>query len=371
MAQPGDVHIETQASEVARQAAVGEFLETWGRRLVTVPTYAVLCMCTVLALPLLLALAALVDLARGGKWVMVRTVAFLVAYLCCEVAGIVASFVIWVGRLLVRGTSHEQFLRWNFALQCWWGRTLFRAASWIFALRTEIEERGEVGHGPVIVFIRHASVADTVLAVVFLSSRYGLRLRYVLKRELLWDPCLDIVGNRLPNCFVRRGSGDSAREIAAVRRLLDGVGPEDGVLIYPEGTRFSPAKRARALARLAGSAPDLLARARALHHVLPPRLGGALALLQRNREADVVFCAHVGLEGTASFKELVSGRSIGETIRVVFWRVPFEQIPPDRDAKIAWLFDQWRAVDDWVGAHGTGAGGRPGGAATGTLRGDH
>jgi hypothetical protein len=69
----------------------------------------------------------------------------------------------------VRTSTREQFLHWNFALQRWWGVTLFRAAAWIFALRTGIEERGDVGRGPVIVFIRHASIADTLLAVVFLS----------------------------------------------------------------------------------------------------------------------------------------------------------------------------------------------------------
>ena len=37
------------------------------------------------------------------------------------------------------------------------------------------------------------------------------------ERELLWDPCLDVVGQRLPNVFVRRGDGDGASEIAAVR----------------------------------------------------------------------------------------------------------------------------------------------------------
>jgi 1-acyl-sn-glycerol-3-phosphate acyltransferase len=355
MADPSDINIETPAATIPRPAAISAFLETWGRRLVTVPTYTLGCVGIVLVLPVLLAFAAVLDLARRRNWVLMRTVTFLAAYLCCEVAGMVASFAIWVWRIVFRATSHEQFLTWNFALQCWWGSTLFRAAAWIFALRMEVDERGDLGHGPVIVFIRHASVADTLLPVVFLSSRHGLRLRYVLKRELLWDPCLDIVGNRLPNCFVHRGSDDSAREIAAVRGLLNDLGPRDGVLIYPEGTRFSPGKRERALTRLAARAPGLLERARVLNHVLPPRLGGALALLQRNREADIVFCAHVGLESTASFKELLRGRSIGNTVRVVFWRVPFEQIPRDREGKIEWLFEQWRAVDDWIGGSAPGA----------------
>jgi len=41
----------------------------------------------------------------------------------------------------------------------------------------------------------------------------------VLKRELLADPCLDIVGNRLPNHFLDRHATDSGPELAALPRV--------------------------------------------------------------------------------------------------------------------------------------------------------
>ena len=109
------------------------------------------------------------------------------------------------------------------------------------------------------------------------------RLRYVLKRELLWDPCLDIVGHRLPNCFIERGAKISAPEIERIRGLAQDLGPTDGVLIYPEGTRFTPERREAVLARIeARGDTALLERARALQNVLPPRLGGSLALLEES-----------------------------------------------------------------------------------------
>jgi len=203
------------------------------------------------------------------------------------------------------------------------------------------------------VFIRHVSTADTLLPVVLLTGRAGIVLRYVLKRELLWDPCLDIVGNRLPNCFVRRESGQSAAEIAAVVRLLDGLAAHEGVLIYPEGTRFTPAKRERALARLAegpATEPALLARARALTNLLPPRLGGPLALLESNPGADVLFCAHTGFEGTRSLADLMAGGLVGTTVRVRLWRVPFAEIPRTRSAMASWLYDHWARMDAWIAA---------------------
>jgi 1-acyl-sn-glycerol-3-phosphate acyltransferase len=170
-----------------------------------------------------------------------------------------------------------------------------------------------------------------------------------LKRELLWDPCLDIAGNRMVNCFVRRDSGAAEAEIAAVRDIARGIGAGEGVLIYPEGTRFTPAKRERALERIRASArPERLARAERLRHVLPPRLGGPLALLETCPDADVVFCAHVGFEGVRTMGDLVSGALVDGIVRVSLWRVPRDLVPEGPEARAAWLDAQWQRVDEWI-----------------------
>jgi 1-acyl-sn-glycerol-3-phosphate acyltransferase len=171
----------------------------------------------------------------------------------------------------------------------------------------------------------------------------------VIKRELLWDPCLDIVGHRLPNYFIRRGSEDSDREVRALRDLIRGVRPDEGVLVYPEGTRFSPAKRERILARLRERGQEGLARrAASLKNVLPPRLGGPLALLEDNPGLDVVVCAHTGFERATSFWELWNGGLRKLEVRVCFWRIPFAEIPREREERIDWLFAQWSRIDTWI-----------------------
>ena len=68
--------------------------------------------------------------------------------------------------------------------------------------------------------------------MVFYAIPFGVRLRYVLKKELLFDPCLDIVGNRLPNYFVDRGGQDSERARRGVAELVRDLGPDEGALIY-------------------------------------------------------------------------------------------------------------------------------------------
>ena len=50
---------------------------------------------------------------------------------------------------------------------------------------------------------RHAGPGDSFLLVHQLLSVYGRRPRVVMKAALQFDPSLDVLGNRLPNVFVR------------------------------------------------------------------------------------------------------------------------------------------------------------------------
>jgi 1-acyl-sn-glycerol-3-phosphate acyltransferase len=169
------------------------------------------------------------------------------------------------------------------------------------------------------------------------SRPHGLRLRYVLKQELLWDPCLDIVGHRIPNAFVDRFSDDSAHEIRRVADLARDLGPRDGILIYPEGTRFSEAKRARLLDRL--DPVDDTKR------------------LEYSRSLRYTFCAHTGFEGAASLAQIWKGALVHRRIRVQFRRVPREEIPTNRDERIAWIDEEWQRVDAWIAGHRFASGG--------------
>lgn len=323
----------------------------WARRVAAVSLYVALFSLLAVGFLPLAVLAATVDAARGQPWTAVRALLFFLWYLACELVGVAASFVLWVAWRADRDDA--RWIARNYQLQHWWASMLGRVAFRIFGVRLLVT--GDVprfGERPVLLFVRHASVADTILAALLVSVPHGVRLRYVLKRELLWDPCLDIVGNRLPNVFVRRDSAASAREIAAIGELARGLGPRDGVLIYPEGTRFTPAKKARIVEKLLRDGKHDAAReAEELRHVLRPRSGGALALLEMAPQADVVFLAHTGFEGSASFDRFASGALVGATVHAELRAVPSERIPADRDGRRAWLQEQWRLVDEFVDRH--------------------
>lgn len=322
------------------------FVEVWARRALTISGCLLIWLLLLAFFPLLLVAGAIIDVWRGGVWIITRCVLFFPFYFSCEAFGIIASFAIWLASGVWAGGCRERFLAWNFALQRWWANALCRGAQRVFGISIEVEGADELRDGPVIVFLRHASVADTLLPAVFIANPNGLRLRYVLKHELLLDPCLDIVGNRLPNSFVRRNSGDSYRVV----ELMKDLGQRDGVIIYPEGTRFTEAKRERIIEELARKGESYLCeRAGTLRNVLPPRLGGPLNLLEHNEAADVVFCAHFGFDGVVDLRDFLRGSLVGRVVRVRFWRVPFASIPKTRDARTEWLFENWVRVDEWVG----------------------
>ena len=335
----------------------------WARRAVTVPTYLCLGALSVALLPVTVAVALATDaVRRTGHLATLRCMLGLTLYVVCEAVGVVASVVLWVAGGLWPGATADRALTWNLLLQRAWARMLFHGARRIFSLRVEVTGQEAVRRGPLFLFSRHASTLDTLLPAVFVSQPYTLRLGHVMKRELLWDPCLDIVGQRTRNAFVRRGSDARDKEIALLRELAAALGERDGVLLFPEGTRFSPAKRARALAHLAETKQFArLERAKRLRYVLPPRRAGALALLETRPDVDVAFLAHVGFEGTASLTDIWRGTLIGRTIALCFWRVPSTAVPQTAEDRGAWLDAQWERVDAWTAAR---AGAQPAAAAS-------
>jgi 1-acyl-sn-glycerol-3-phosphate acyltransferase len=318
--------------------------------LVTVPAYFIAWALWLATAPLGLAIAAAVDLLRRPR-VALRSWALVAAYLSCEIVGIAASAALWIWREAI-GIEDERWDDLHFRLEAWWGATLFASVVRLFELRIEVESDSSLADGPYILLVRHTSAGDTLLASALVSRPLGMRLRYVLKQELLWDPCLDIVGRRLPNVFIDRSSRDSESEVRQVRRLGEELGPREGVLIYPEGTRFSKAKRARVLARLKERANTrMLEYAETLDSVLPPRTGGTLALLEASPAADVIVCAHTGFEGAGSLLRIWRGDLLRRTVQIRFRRVPRSGIPKLREEQISWLLTEWQRVSDWVSLH--------------------
>ena len=332
---------------------VRAFFEKWGRRSVTVPSFIIICLLLLALLPVTLPIAALVDAIRGTQWGASRFLLFLCLYFSTQTFSILLALVIWVfsGRWL--GLGKKLFVDWSYTLQRWYGSSLFYGTVRLYGIRLKIDEPPDLNRGPLMLFIRHASLPDTSLPGALFILRHRMRIRHIMKRELLWDPALDIGGNRIPNYFLRRKASDPEKELAEIRQLARDMTANEGIMIYPEGTRFTQAKRNKMIQSLAQKGKAALAeKAAALKNVRPPRVGGSLAILEgNNMKAYAVFCAHIGFEAASKMVDLLNGTLINSTIRVKLWKVPFDQIPKTREERIEWLFENWKKIDDWIELH--------------------
>lgn len=342
------------------------------RRLVTIPTLFLALGLTVLLSPLLALGAGAVDGLRADRgWPSVRLVGFLLAYLGYETIGVVRAGWIWISQPLARGRWTDR----NHQLQVWWVRNLIRAAGPILGLRLQVEVVGPLRPGPLIVAGRHVSLVDALLPAHVLGVGEDLRLRYVLTRGLGLDPCLDIVGHRLPNHFIDRGGSDSRAEIAALEQLGTDMGEHDAVVIFPEGGLFTRGRRERTLDHLERTGSDRMETARSLRHVLLPRQGGIAALMRAAPDADLMIVAHHGFEPLGSLKRLRRALPLAEPVRLRVERHARGDLPDDEDAMVRWLDEQWVTMDEWlttIGAEtrdiGEAGSARTAGSGTGAAR---
>ena len=319
------------------------------RRLKTIPPYILGLIVATALLPLLLIGALLVDIFRAitqrKPFMALRLVVFLWIYLVTDIAALLAMFVAWLvsgfglnSKLLVSSTWHAQQL---------WVRVLLGSVKLLFGLRIVDEGAECLRPGPVIVLIRHASIVDNFLPSALVAARERVRLRYVIKRELLSEPCLDVGGQRLPNYFVRRDTGEEV-ERENIGQLASGMGSEDGLLPYPEGTRFTAERRQRALEKIAERDPERAARLEPIEYLLPPKVGGLLAVLGQAPQTDVVLMIHQGFDGLRLISDIWGGALVGREINVRFTRVPYDQAPASRGEQVEWLDELWLEADRWV-----------------------
>ena len=327
-------------------------LPRWARRAITVPAALVapwvLAGAAPLAVPVVLA-RDLVD-GDGRRW-RTRAYAMALAYAVAESAGLTASAVLWAASG-PEGTDTPRSQGWHHTLQRVWLASILGSARALLGLRFEVEglDALDRADGPLIVLGRHASLPDAFLPADLVVVRSDRPLRMVVKDDLEWVPCLDVVGHRLPNAFVDRTPSDGVEAAAALARVTDGLGGRDVAVIFPEGTYPSTAARARAGARLAERSPAHLDRAERLRHLLPPRPAGTLALLDAAPDADVAILGHVGLEQLSSMARLARSLPFRHPVRARLWLVPRSEIPADRDGRIEWLWQRWEALDAWVDA---------------------
>lgn len=295
-----------------------------------------------ITLPIWLPVSAVADVVRGKfRLPTTRLLSFGLCWSWLEVAGVSAAGALWV-----LGRSHHQGA--HYRLMRWWAARLMAALRVTTGIEVAEVDADCLSPGPVIVLCRHASLADSLLSAWVITTLQQMNPRYVLKRELLNDACLDIVGNRLPNHFLDREATDSDLELERVRQLSGDLAENELAIIFPEGTRASDRKRKRALEKIAERDPDRANRLAGMRHLLPVRPAGAAALISGCPLADVVVAWHVGFEGLDTFGGIL--RQLNRSPRPIRFRarrIARAEVPAGAEFT-HWLDGIWLETDDAV-----------------------
>ncbi len=207
-----------------------------------------------------------------------------------------------------------------------WGRRSFAAVRAVLGIRTRFTCRGAGPAGtpgPYIVVANHRSTFDILVLIAFLGEMGCDDLRWILKRQLFLAPAVGRSCRETRCAYVARG-GDPA-DMLRVRRCAATARHDDAcVVIFPEGTRFAAPKHGSGLS-----------------HVLPPKVGGVVALRKELPDFPVLSVT-IRWTGGPEGRTVLDGEGfVGKTV------VAEAEVRTDIDDRtvVDWLHEEWRRKD--------------------------
>lgn len=320
----------------------------WSRRARTIPAVLGGTTVALVLAPLALPALGLADLARGRRRLPLgRSYLFGLRYAVNDSAEILAALLLWLTAGFGRGIDSEASRRRHRRVLDWSMGALHREAERLVGIGTDfagVDPEHIEASGPLIVLTRHVSMLDSSVPALALAPAWTMR--GVFTDDALIDPGFDLIYQRTGSVFIDRDDGRTAKRVIAGFAQHDQ--PRDAVAIFPEGRLATDGRRKRALERIAESDPDRARRLAGLEHLLPPRPGGTLALLEALPSADVLVLGHVGSEALAAPTALLHRAPIDSTLRVQSWRIPRADIPTGWADQVRWLDSTWLELDRWV-----------------------
>jgi 1-acyl-sn-glycerol-3-phosphate acyltransferase len=328
---------------------------TWlVRRFVVAPAMIVLTAVLVFGSPVWLLVAAALSPLVQGRLRPLRLLWIALLHMVLESLILIELFGLWIASGFGVWIRRPFFERIHYDLAQFYLVVFFREARRVLRLRIVTQGPAPDAHPgePLLVACRHAGPGDSFTLMYALMHWYGREPRVVLKDTMAWDPMISVLLDRLPSRFIspNPAAGDDLE--SQIAELATNLDHDDAFVIFPEGGNFTPERRQRAIDKLRRLGLEAMAvRAERMGNVLAPRPGGLLAALDAAPGADVVLVAHTGLDHMLTIADVWRELPMDKQLVMRWWRVPREEIPEGREARIDWLFTRWEEIDRWIEEH--------------------
>ncbi len=325
------------------------------RRPLTITAWLVMSILCLALSPLILMIAAIsAAVIRGPQPLLVARL--VISYFAHELAVLSGCGVLWLITGFGWRLRSKRSQRLHYRLLGWFVHGIAQRGLTLLDIDVAPEPSPQATQSlgldrPLLFFSRHAGPGDTVLLIDLLMTRYRRLPSVVFKDALMIDPCLDLIGHRLPHAGLDTSDPEECE--ARIEQVASELDHRGVLVLFPEGGNFSPERRRRSLEKLwrKGRRREAAA-AEQMTHVLAPHPAGALAAIRGNPDCDVIFAAHTGL-GVAAFpRELWRHPPIGRTLKTRMWLAAAAERPRDPEEQVRWLYDWWKQLDDWVESEG-------------------
>ncbi len=328
------------------------------RRLVIVPLMLVITAVIFVLLPVVGLVQAVVALgAVAGhrpRWRALRLWAFAAFYCAGECLSVLACLLLWLASPVPRWRDGDRWRARHVGVLSWYLDVLMRTAEKMIAFRLQLEcPRGETiaPDRPVIVLGRHAGPgASLVLIRVLLRERRRVP-KIVLKEKLRLDPALDVLLTRIGCVFIGAG-GAPGGAVTAVAELAQELTPRDALVLFPEGSDWTPTRHWLAVRRLRRKGMNAQADAAAkMPNVLPPRPAGTFAALQGAPSAELAVFMHTGHDQLLDAASVWRALPLRRELHMVWWNEPRPELASEQECS-EWLNQTWADIDAWIQEQG-------------------
>ncbi len=325
------------------------------RRLLVLPLMLVLTAVVFVLLPVAGVVQAVVALGvvagrRRPRWRALRLWVLAAVYCAGQCLSVLACLLLWLASPVPRWRDGDRWRARHVQVLSWYLGLLMHAAERMIAFRLILESpRGETiaPDRPVIVLGRHAGPGASLVLIRVLLRDRGRVPKVVLKEKIRLDPALDMLLTRIGCAFIGAG-GDAGVAVAAVAELASQLTYRDALVLFPEGSDWTPTRHGRAVRRLRRKGMNEQADAAArMPNVLPPRPAGTFAALQAAPTAELAVFMHTGhdelLDAASTWRALPLRREL----HMVWWNEPRPDLASEHECS-RWLNQTWVNIDAWI-----------------------